>query len=244
VEETWISHYHCCTILVKFKYTNKEESTCQHAFKEHIVSFAQNPKSVIKLLNTLSSSLESLINIIVINFVGSLHPPIELVKNCKLLYVCKYVIIIWLTWLKSNHIGYKNTTMNTHVLNKMPKIDISKPIMRLMFQSTNIKLADVEHCTNITNLHEQKMYNAIDHVIETSSLIDFNGININQHEQMTNAFQNLHCNQYLSYNHHITMINEYNNPNLIACIFFTYFLLKLVSLKWIIDYSFYHYELI
>jgi hypothetical protein len=40
---------------------------------------------------------------------------------------------------------------------------------------------------------------------------------------MTNAFQNLHHNQYLSYNHHTTMINEYNNPNLIACMFPTIF---------------------
>jgi hypothetical protein len=27
-----------------------------------------------------------------------------------------------------------------------------------MFQSTNIKLANAKHCTNITNLHEQKTY--------------------------------------------------------------------------------------
>ncbi len=87
VEETLTSHYCCCTILVKFKYTNKEGPTCQHAFKENIVSSTQNFKSAIKLLNTLSSSLKSLINIIAIHFVGSSHPPIELVKNCKL-FIC------------------------------------------------------------------------------------------------------------------------------------------------------------
>jgi hypothetical protein len=63
------------------------------------------------------------------------------------------------------------------------------------------------------------MYDEIEHVIETSCLIDLNGMNINQHKQMTNTFQNLHHNQYLLYNHHTTMINEYNNPNLIACMF-------------------------
>jgi hypothetical protein len=67
------------------------------------------------------------------------------------------------------------------------------------------------------------MYDESDHVTKTSSLIDFDGIDINQHEQIINAFQNVHCNQYLSYNHHTTMINEYNNPSLIACIFFTIF---------------------
>jgi hypothetical protein len=97
--------------------------------------------------------------------------------------------------------------------------DIPKPIMRLMFQSTNIELANAKHCTNITYLHQQKRYNEIEHVIKTSSLINFNGIEINQHEHMTNAFQNLHRNQYLSYNHHTTMINQYNNPYLITCMF-------------------------
>jgi hypothetical protein len=72
----------------------------------------------------LPSSLESLTNIIAIHFVLSSHPPIELANNYKLLYVRKYVITIWLTWLKSNHIWYKDTTMNTHVLNTMLKNDI------------------------------------------------------------------------------------------------------------------------
>ncbi len=49
----------------------------------------------------------------------------------------------------------------------MPKNDILEPIMRSIFQSTNIKLANVEHCTNIIDLHEQKMYDEINHVIET-----------------------------------------------------------------------------
>ncbi len=36
---------------------------------------------------------------------------------------------------------------------------------------------------------------------------------------MTNAYKNLQTNQYLSYNYMSKMINEYNNPNLISCIF-------------------------
>ncbi len=39
-----------------------------------------------------------------------------------------------------------------------------------------------------------KKYNEIERVIEISGLIDFDGININEHKQMTNAFQILHCN--------------------------------------------------
>jgi len=40
---------------------------------------------------------------------------------------------------------------------------------------------------------------------------------------MSNTFQNLHHNPYLFYNHHTTMINEYNNPNLIVWMFSTLF---------------------
>jgi hypothetical protein len=76
---------------------------------------------------------------------------------------------------------------------------------------------------NIIDLHQQKKYNEIEHVIETSCLIYFDGIDINEHEQMINAFQNLHCNQYLFHYHQTTMINEYNNLDLIACMFSTLF---------------------
>jgi hypothetical protein len=69
VEETLIIRYHYCTILVKLRYTNKGSTTCQHAFKGNVVNFAQDPKNVIKVLNTLSLSLEPLSNIIVIHFV-------------------------------------------------------------------------------------------------------------------------------------------------------------------------------
>jgi len=113
--------------------------------------------------------------------------------------------------------------MNIDVLNVLPKNDILEPIMRSMFQSTNVELVDFEHVTNIINLHQQKKYNETEHVIETLGLIDFDGIDINEHEQMINAFQNLHCNQCLFHNHHTTMINEYNNPNLITCMFSTLF---------------------
>jgi len=113
--------------------------------------------------------------------------------------------------------------MNMDVLNMLPKNDIPKPIMRSIFQSTNVELVDFEHFMNIIKLRQQKKYNEIEHVIETSGLINFDGIDINGHEQMINAFQNLHCNQCLFHNHRTTMINEHNNPNLITCMFSTLF---------------------
>jgi hypothetical protein len=56
--------------------------------------------------------------------------------------------------------------MNAHVLNAALENDIPKPIMISMFQLTNVELANVEHCTNIMDLHEQKRYDEIEHVIE------------------------------------------------------------------------------
>jgi hypothetical protein len=87
--------------------------------------------------------------------------------------------------------------MNMDVLNMLPKNDIIEPIMKSMFQLINVELANVKHYMNIINLHQQKKYNEIEHVIGTSCLIYFDGMDINEHEQMTNAFQNLHCNQSL-----------------------------------------------
>jgi hypothetical protein len=133
VGKTLITCYRCCTILVKLRYTNKGSTTCQHALKGNVVNFAQDLESVVKLLDTLPSPLESLSNTIAIHFVGSSHPPVELVKSFKLLHVHKSIVIVWLTWLKMNHIGYKNITMNMDFLNMLPENDILKPIMRSMF---------------------------------------------------------------------------------------------------------------
>jgi hypothetical protein len=36
---------------------------------------------------------------------------------------------------------------------------------------------------------------------------------------MKNAINNLNTHQYLSYNHQMKMITEYNNPTLISCMF-------------------------
>jgi hypothetical protein len=45
--------------------------------------------------------------------------------------------------------------MNTHVLNMLHDNDILKLMNKSMFQSTNIELANVEHCTIVTFLHQQ-----------------------------------------------------------------------------------------
>jgi hypothetical protein len=71
VKEASIAHFYCHTILVKLRYTNIGGITCQHALKINIISFVQNLENAIKLLDRLPSSLKSLINTIVIHFVGS-----------------------------------------------------------------------------------------------------------------------------------------------------------------------------
>jgi hypothetical protein len=53
VEKTLITCYHCHTILVKLRYTNKGRTIGQHTLKGNIVSFTQNLESAIKLLNTI-----------------------------------------------------------------------------------------------------------------------------------------------------------------------------------------------
>jgi hypothetical protein len=48
--------------------------------------------------------------------------------------------------------------------------------------------------------------------METSGLMNFDGIDIKQHEHMKNVINNLNNHQYLSYNHQTKIINEYNTP--------------------------------
>jgi len=155
VEEILIARYHCRTILFKLKYTNKGVIKGQHAFKGNVVSFAQDHEHAIEILNELPLSLECLFDFITVHFVGNTHPPMEIVKSCKFLYVRKFVITIWLTWLKYNHTKYRCTTINIHGLNLLPNNNIPNPIMRSIFKSTNIELANAEHRTNIIDLHKQ-----------------------------------------------------------------------------------------
>jgi len=82
-----IACYHCRTILIKLRYSNKGGNIRQHALKGNVVNFSQDPESVVKSLDILALPLESLSNIDAIRFVGNTHPPTELVKMCKLLYV-------------------------------------------------------------------------------------------------------------------------------------------------------------
>jgi len=51
IEEALITHYHCQTILIKLRYSNKGGKTSQHALKGNVVSSSQDLESAIKLLD-------------------------------------------------------------------------------------------------------------------------------------------------------------------------------------------------
>jgi len=72
-------------------------------------------------------------------------------------------------------------------LNMLRNDNIPNPMMRSIFKSTNIKLTNDEHCTNITNLHKQvnkckinqTIILNIEQIIKTYGLINYDNININ-----------------------------------------------------------------
>ncbi len=138
VKDIPISRYRRQTILFKLRYTNKGGIIQQHAFKGNVLSFAQDPEHAIKLLGELQLSLKPLSHFVAVHFVGITHPPIDVYKSCKFLYECKYVVTLWLTWLKFNHIGYMCTTINTHGLNVLLDNNILDLILGSIFKSTNI----------------------------------------------------------------------------------------------------------
>jgi hypothetical protein len=73
------------------------------------------------------------------SFCWHTYPSIEVIKSCKFLYVHKFVITLWLTWLKYNHIGYKCKKINTHGLDVLLLNDnILDLIMRSIFKSKYI----------------------------------------------------------------------------------------------------------
>jgi hypothetical protein len=53
VEEALISRYGCWTVLIKLRFSNEGGKINQHALKRNVISFSQDPKSVVKNLNIL-----------------------------------------------------------------------------------------------------------------------------------------------------------------------------------------------
>ena len=50
----------------------------------------------------------------------------------------------WLKWLKANHAGYKNITIDKEMVNNLPSNGIPESLLRSVFESTNIDLANAE----------------------------------------------------------------------------------------------------
>jgi hypothetical protein len=56
----------------------------QKALKENISNFVQNHDAIMALIDSLNTSLETLLEIVAINFVGAKHSSIKIVKSCKM----------------------------------------------------------------------------------------------------------------------------------------------------------------
>jgi hypothetical protein len=128
VEGTLIARYRCRTVLIKLRYLS-DIIIGQSALKGNIISFSQNPKESIKLIKTLPISLETLSDVVVVHFVGSKHPPSNIIKSCKLLYVCKSIVFLWLTWLQANHLGYTDICIDLKKINILLENIIPKSIL-------------------------------------------------------------------------------------------------------------------
>jgi hypothetical protein len=64
--------------------------------KGNILSFPQNREEAIKLIKTLPITLETLFVLVAIHFGRTKLPPSNIIKSCKLLYVCRSAIHLWL----------------------------------------------------------------------------------------------------------------------------------------------------
>ena len=223
VEETLIAHYRCRIVLIKLRYSSNIIMG-QSALKGNIISFSQNPEEAIKLIKKLPISLETLSDAVAVHFVGTKHPPSNIIKSYKLLYVCRFVVLLWLTWLQANHLGYKDICIDSNKINILPKNSIPKSILQAIFKSEDTDMANTDYRTNISNLYvptesTPKFSENIKTTFESSGLVDLDGVNITKKEMMSSAISNLKTQKYFSYTHGSYSINEYNNPHLITCMF-------------------------
>ncbi|HYP43548.1 MAG TPA: DUF6570 domain-containing protein, partial [Candidatus Nitrosocosmicus sp.] len=223
IEEMLIARYRCRALLIKLRYSNNSFPS-QRALKGNIVSFAQNPETTLQLINTLPISLDALCDLVAVHFIGDKHRPVNIITSCKLLYVRRTVVHTWhtwLTWLQENHVGYKDMCIDVTNIGTLPENNIPSSILRSIFKSTNVDIADAEHRTNITDLdistHLCEATNTSDTTFDISGLVDFQGTDITDKEMMSNSASNLREKQYLSYTHGSIAINEYSNPHLLTC---------------------------
>ncbi len=133
-----------CVILLKWHYINKGENG-QYALKGNIRRFSQYPNLVVRLINIIAISLQSLSNVIAYHFVSNFHSSINVQQNYKLLYIQKLTSMIWLTWLKINYAYYNEMKTDQNLLKKLHDYNIPHIILRFKFKLTNIDLANIEH---------------------------------------------------------------------------------------------------
>lgn len=97
--------------------------------------------------------------------------------------------------------------------------DIPNTILISIFEFTNIRLSNAEHYTKIINTHNFSINdstNILKAIIETSTRIDFDDIDIDANKMMQNAIQNIKKNLNMSYTHETRIVNEYDNNDLIC----------------------------
>jgi hypothetical protein len=81
--------------------------------------------------------------------------------------------------------------MNIHIIESILHNNILEPIIRSIVKSSNIYLANVEPLYKHNRFTWRKNVNDNENVIETTWFIDFDGVDIDQHEHMINAYNDL-----------------------------------------------------
>jgi hypothetical protein len=115
--------------------STKNQFGCQGSLgvKKKYFRFPQNTNATMVLIDSLLAPLETLSKSIAIYFGGAKHPPIEIIKTCNPLSICRIVAENWLVWLKTNHIPYNDTTINEDT------------IICSIIISTDVIVADIGH---------------------------------------------------------------------------------------------------
>jgi hypothetical protein len=128
---------------------------------------------------------------------------------------------MWLTWLQTNQMGYKNISIELDRLNVLLENDILESILQAIFKSLDINKVDAKYRINISNLHvsneSTKVLNKNSEIaFDVSKVVDLDGTDITK-KIMSNGISNLI--EQKSCTHGSSPINEHNNPHLITYMF-------------------------
>ena len=122
VKEAMIAHTHARSWIIQLQEAGRGAPNVQRGVCGHIIVFPQEPERV---LNILPPSVDDIVTLICVIFVGSSTPSKEwLRKHVQPLIICKEKVFTALAWLCTHNPFYRDIEVNHAALDILNENDI------------------------------------------------------------------------------------------------------------------------